>query len=156
MNILCEANSRASARGSPIITPPSIIASKKMHTNAGPEPDKAVQASKCFSSRKRHRPMEENILRIIARSFSISIDGVNVVTTVIPSRICLVVLFDTKTCSCYRVTLQGVLGIARTTLVEGRTHAFICSIVTPARMLMSNFPASASFIPGSAIIACAS
>lgn len=56
-SLLCAASSSASARGRPIITPPSAIASSTSNANAGPEPDKAVHASKCFSSRKRHRPI---------------------------------------------------------------------------------------------------
>lgn len=69
------------------MTPPSAIASKKMQANAGPDPDNAVQASKCFSSRNRHRPMEEKILRIRSRSSSSESEGGRVLTTVIPSRI---------------------------------------------------------------------
>lgn len=69
-NVLCAANSNASALGNPIITPPSAIASRKIHANAGPLPLSAVHASKCFSSRKRQRPMEEKMVRIMRRSSS--------------------------------------------------------------------------------------
>lgn len=86
--VLCAANSRASARGRPIMTPPSAIASKNIQANAGPEPESAVHASKCFSSRNRHRPMEENMLRIICRSRSTVDDSGIEFTTVMPSLIC--------------------------------------------------------------------
>jgi hypothetical protein len=39
------------------------------------------------------------------------------------------------------------LGIARTTVVLGRTQAESCAMVTPVRMLMSNLPFKASLIP---------
>lgn len=83
---LCAASSNASARGRPIITPPSAIASRNMAANAGPDPPNAVHASKCFSSRNLQRPIDEKMLRIMDRSrgwFSSSVD-----TIVIPSRIC--------------------------------------------------------------------
>lgn len=121
------------------MTPPSAIASRKIHANAGPEPESAVHASKCFSSRKRQRPMEEKMLRMILRSRSPSLDSGSVLTTVMPSLI-----------------LHGVFGIARTTLVPSSTIAVSCLIVTPARMLMSSFPLRASLSPGSFRIACAS
>ena len=69
------------------MTPPSAIASRKMHAKAGPEPDRAVQASKCFSSRNRHRPIDENIFKIRARSLSSRSEGGRFETTVMPSRI---------------------------------------------------------------------
>lgn len=80
------------------------------------------------------------------------------VTTVIPSRIC--VMLGGEWCIKRRgrkdVTLQGVLGIARTTFVEGKTQFLICDIVTPARMLMSSLPSKASLSPSSLRIECAS
>lgn len=69
------------------MTPPSAMASRKMHAKAGPEPESAVHASKCFSSRKRQRPIEEKMLRMMERSSSESSDGGSVLTTVMPSRI---------------------------------------------------------------------
>lgn len=145
--VLCAASSSASARGSPIITPPSAIASRKMHANAGPEPESAVHASKCFSSRKRHRPMDENMLRMMDRSSSDSSEGDRELTTVMPSRIYMRHVRDRPERDGDGRTLQGVLGIARTTLVDGRTIASSCAIVTPARMLMRSLPSRASFIP---------
>ena len=62
------------------------IASRKMQAKAGPDPESAVHASKCFSSRKEQRPMEEKILSRIARSSSVM--GELLHRTVIPSRIC--------------------------------------------------------------------
>jgi hypothetical protein len=59
---LCAASSNASALGNPIITPPSAIASRNTHANAGPEPERAVHASKCFSSRNLQRPIEEKMV----------------------------------------------------------------------------------------------
>jgi hypothetical protein len=79
----CDASSRASARGKPIMTPPSAIASRNMHAKAGPDPDNAVHASKCFSSRNRHRPIEEKICDTIC----LGSEGGRLETTVIPSRI---------------------------------------------------------------------
>lgn len=70
------------------MTPPSAMASRNMHANAGPEPESAVHASKCFSSKNRQRPMDEKILRIIDRSTSVLGEIGSVETTVIPSRIC--------------------------------------------------------------------
>jgi hypothetical protein len=64
------------------------MASKNIHAKAGPDPESAVHASKCFSSRNLQRPIEEKIFRIIALSTSESGDGGIVDTTVIPSRIC--------------------------------------------------------------------
>jgi hypothetical protein len=128
------------------MTPPSAIASKNMHANAGPDPESAVHASKFFSSRKRQRPIDENIFRMIDRSSSASSDIGKLLTTVIPSRIYVRpqrLLADTRITR----TLHGVLGIARTTRVVGGTHPVSWSIVTPARMLMSNLPARASRIP---------
>lgn len=66
------------------MTPPSAMASKINATNAGPDPATAVQASKCFSSKKRHRPHEVKMARMSARDKG-SATGV---TMVIPSRIC--------------------------------------------------------------------
>ena len=40
------------------MTPPSAMASKNIHAKAGPDAESAVQASKYFSSRNRHRPIE--------------------------------------------------------------------------------------------------
>ena len=90
-HVLCAASSNASARGRPIITPPSAIASSTTHANAGPEPESAVHASKCFSSKKRHRPIVEKICRMIERSSSCVSEGGRVETTVMPSRICICV-----------------------------------------------------------------
>jgi hypothetical protein len=84
---LCAANSSASALGNPIITPPSAMASKKTHANAGPDPLRAVHASKCFSSVNRHRPIDEKIFKIMLRFTSLSGDKGSGVTTVMPSRI---------------------------------------------------------------------
>lgn len=70
------------------MTPPSAIASSTRHAKAGPEPDKAVHASKCFSSRKRHRPMGlKSEVRIFRSSAGCEEVGDGGVTTVIPSRI---------------------------------------------------------------------
>ena len=70
------------------MTPPSAIASRNMQAKAGPDPDRAVQASKCFSSRKRQRPIEENIFRIISLFNPSASEGGRFETTVMPSRIC--------------------------------------------------------------------
>jgi hypothetical protein len=86
-NVLCAASSRASARGNPIMTPPSAIASRNMQAKAGPDPDRAVQASKCLSSRKRQRPIEENIFRMISLFNPSASEGGRFETTVMPSRI---------------------------------------------------------------------
>lgn len=51
------------------------------------------------------------------------------------------------------VTLQGVLGIARTTIVEDGTHDLSWAIVTPAQMEMTSLPSSASAMPSSERIA---
>ncbi len=59
------------------------MASNTKATNAGPDPARAVQASKCFSSRNRHRPQDVKIASMRARD-SESDTGV---TIVIPSRI---------------------------------------------------------------------
>jgi len=77
------------------------------------------------------------MLRMIERSREK--EGSRVETTVIPSRI-----------------LHGVFGIARTTFVVERTHAAICGIVTPARMLIRSLPANACCIPGSPTMVWAS
>lgn len=53
-------------------------------------------------------------------------------------------------------TLHGVLGIARTTRVVGATQPVSWRIVMPARMLIMSLPSSASFIPSSTRIVCAS
>jgi len=42
---------------------------------------------------------------------------------------------------------HATLGIARAKVVLGRIQAESCAMVTPERMLMSNLPAKASFIP---------
>jgi hypothetical protein len=80
---VCAASSSASARGRPIITPPSASASRNTHANAGPDPESAVHASKCFSSRKRTRPTELNTASRIDRSAGRASE-----ITVMPSRIC--------------------------------------------------------------------
>lgn len=156
LHSLWAASSKASVLGNPIITPPSAIASRKMHANAGPEPARAVHASKCFSSRKRHRPMEENIFRIMALSVSSCGDGGRVDTTVMPSRIWWSLTDGVEIQRGYVHTLHGVLGMARTTLVEGKTQPVSWRMVTPARMLIRSFPSSASTIPSSLKILCAS
>ena len=168
---LWAASSKASILGNPIITPPSAIASKKVHTNAGPEPAKAVHASKCFSSRKRHRPMDENMLRMMLLSVSWCGEGGRFDMTVMPSRIYGMNEKWKKVRMIRRVwtfffayvrkrlrwhTLHGVLGIARTTRVEGKTQLVSWRMVTPARILMRSFPSSASVIPSSLRIVCAS
>jgi len=60
-----------------------------MQAKAGPDPDSAVQASKCLSSRKRQRPIEEKIFRMISlfNPSALSAGG-RFETTVMPSRIC--------------------------------------------------------------------
>jgi hypothetical protein len=70
------------------MTPPSAIASRNMQAKAGPDPDRAVQASKCLSSRKRQRPIEENIFRMISLFNPSASEGGRFETTVMPSRIC--------------------------------------------------------------------
>jgi hypothetical protein len=141
------------------MTPPSVIASRNIHAKAGPDPDNAVHASKCLSSIKRQRPIEENICRMISLFCPWLSDGGRVETTVMPSRICL----ERHMCLfvCPREnkengrTRQAVLGIARITVVLGRTQEESCAMVTPARMLMSNLPANASLIPSSLRMRCA-
>ena len=157
LDVLCAASSRASARGNPIMTPPSAIASRNMQAKAGPDPDRAVQASKCFSSRKRHRPIEENIFRMISLFNPSASEGGRFETTVMPSRICQAsyTLTGAALQNERERTRHGVLGIARMTVVSGRTHSESCAMVTPARMLMSNFPARASLTPFSLRMRCA-
>lgn len=46
------------------------------------------------------------------------------------------------------ITLQGVLGIARMTVVVGVVQDWSCSIVTPAQILTSSLSVNASWIPG--------
>lgn len=128
--VLCAASSRASARGRPIMTPPSAMASRNSVTNAGPDPASAVATSKYFSSRKRHMPTAEKI--VDSRLRSCCVRRLTSETTVMPSRI-----------------LLGVLGIARTTVVDGSTCVVSCSMVTPAMMLTSILPSSASRMPSS-------
>ena len=157
VDVLCAASSRASARGNPIMTPPSAMASRNMQAKAGPDPDRAVQASKCLSSRKRQRPIEENIFRMISL-FRLSMsEGGRFETTVIPSRIYQTSYMETPCGRKLREgrTRHGVLGIARMTVVLGRTQLESCAMVTPARMLISNFPASASLTPLSLRMRCA-
>jgi hypothetical protein len=69
------------------MTPPSVIASRNMQAKAGPDPDNAVHASKCLSSRKRQRPIDENIWRMISLLCPCMSDGGRFETTVMPSRI---------------------------------------------------------------------
>lgn len=52
-------------------------------------------------------------------------------------------------------TRQGVLGMALTTFVVGGTHAVSWEMVTPARILISSFPSSASHIPSWPRMICA-
>lgn len=95
------------------MTPPSAIASKTKQTKAGPEPQTAVTASKCysvhrqqpaqrvrqarvatkrertFSSMNRHFPSGVNKASKISRlTLIIGSEGLRVESTVIPSRIC--------------------------------------------------------------------
>lgn len=49
----------------------------------------------------------------------------------------------------WRRTRHATLGIARIIVELGRTQLESCAMVTPDRMLMSNFPAKASLIPSS-------
>lgn len=102
----CDANSRASARGKPIITPPSAIASRNIHAKAGPHPDNAVHASKCLSSRKRQRPIEEKICLTITLEFTSESEGGRFETTVIPSRIYRGTLCEKKTPQWLRACLR--------------------------------------------------
>lgn len=85
---LCAASSKASALGKPIMTPPSAMASSTSATKAGPDPAKAVHASKCFSSRKRTLPQGVKRERRIWRVRGDDWDDVGGgVITVIPSPI---------------------------------------------------------------------
>ena len=52
-------------------------------------------------------------------------------------------------------TRHATLGIARITVVLGRTQLESCAMVTPVMMLMSNFPAKAFLIPFSLRSGCA-
>ena len=132
------------------MTPPSTIASRNMHAKAGPHPDSAVDASKWRSSRRRQRPIEEKICRTICLFSPSEADGGRVEITVMPSRICI----KEHLCELKhsgrgggRRTRHATLGIVRTTVVLGWTQAVSCAMLTPGRMLMSNFPAKASLIP---------
>lgn len=71
------------------MTPPSAIASRTKQANAGPLPLNAVHASKCFSSRKRCRPMGlKSCVRMLRSMVAFWEDGEGGVMMVIPSRIC--------------------------------------------------------------------
>lgn len=120
-NLLCAANSKASTLGKPIMTPPSAIASSTNRANAGPEPQTAVHASKCFSSRKRHRPIGWKRDKAIDRSrFAIGADVGIVERTVMPSLICGWMSADQYDIEALDIlpTLQGVLGIALNTRAD--------------------------------------
>jgi hypothetical protein len=69
------------------MTAPSAIASRKTQAKAGPEPARAVQASKCFSGRKRQRPTEEKRERRMDESRGGAEEGRGE-RMVMPSRIC--------------------------------------------------------------------
>lgn len=68
------------------MTPPSAMASSTKATKAGPDPAKAVHASKCFSSKNRTRPQGVNRERRIWREMGGEEVGGGVIT-VIPSPI---------------------------------------------------------------------
>lgn len=71
------------------MTPPSAIASRTRQAKAGPDPERAVQASKCFSSKNLHLPIGLNMDVKILRSRLAMLDPVaGGVHTVMPSRIC--------------------------------------------------------------------
>ncbi len=63
------------------------MASRNMHAKAGPDPDNAVHASKCLSSRNRQRPIEEKICLTICVLCPSDSEGGRVEMTVMPSRI---------------------------------------------------------------------
>jgi hypothetical protein len=48
--------------------------------------------------------------------------------------------------------LEGVFGMARTTIVDAGTHDLSWDMVTPAQMEMRSLPSSASAMPSSARI----
>ena len=135
------------------MTPPSAIASRNMQAKAGPHPDNAVHALNCLSSRKRQRPIEENICKTISLFRSSESEGGNIETTVMPSRICRSPHHDYTIAPMaddpQKRTRHATLGIARIIVVLGRTQLESCEMVTPVRMLMSNFPTKASLIPSS-------
>lgn len=78
-------------------------------------------------------------------------------TTVMPSRICQNHLINALRgwTMLGKRTRHATLGIARITVVLGRTQLVSCAMVTPERMLMSSFPTSASLIPSSFRMGCA-
>jgi len=51
-----------------------------------------------------------------------------------------------------RLTFEGVLGIARTTIVDEGTQDFNCDMVTPAQIDIKSLPSNASDMPSSARI----
>lgn len=89
-------------------------------------------------------------------------DAGRVERTVIPSRIWgasgeeSIVRLRACKANARCLTLQGVFGMALTTLVEDGTHACNCEIVEPARMEMTSLPSSADAIPSSVRIFSAS
>jgi hypothetical protein len=143
------------------MTPPSAIASRNIQAKAGPHPDSAVHASNCLSSRNRQRPIEEKICKVISLFRPSESEGGRVETTVMPSRICQNVHYDDYAVTPHggrpseKRTRQATLGMARITVVLGRTQLESCAMVTPVRMLMSNFPAKASLNPSSLRMGCA-
>lgn len=142
--------------------------------NAGPLPARAVTASRCFSSRILQRPRVEKMLEVKRIDCS-SVLGPHD-STVIPSRIynhwsnqtkikgeSVHVIFSEKGgrvksnaafhslifCKRWPIfTLQGVLGMARITVVVGVVQDWSCSIVTPAQILTRSLSFNASWIPG--------
>ncbi|TGO87493.1 hypothetical protein BPOR_0222g00080 [Botrytis porri] len=98
--IVCAANFCVSARGSPIATAPSMVASSINAKNAGPELQRAVHASKVEGGRKILSPMRMKI-QVKSAVVHSGRGGVKVLITVIDSRI-----------------WEAVLGMART-IVQG-------------------------------------
>ena len=124
----CAAICSATWRGSPIITPPSAIASIITYTKAGPLPPRLVTASITLSSTPMQRPPVSN--SPVAAATAGPPTPRPRASTVMPSPI-----------------RHGVLGIARITADSGN-HPASCVSVTPAAMLITSLPASASRMPG--------
>jgi hypothetical protein len=103
--------------------------------------------------------MEEKICEMISLFRASESEGGSVEATVMPSRICRSPHHDYTVTPVVdnprKRTRHATLGIARITVVLGRTQLESCEMVTPVRMLMSNFPAKASLIPSSLRIGCA-
>lgn len=160
------------------MTPPSAMASRTTQTNAGPEPQTAVTASKCcperdsefgqfvvvaklrkartFSSMKRHFPRGvKSAIRISRLTGVFGSEGSSEETTVMPSRICVMSSEHSSVNPQFGGneasmlrTLLGVLGMLRTTVQVDGTHSRIIEIVVPAKIEMRSFPSSASDMPG--------